>query len=63
MQAVSIARSDLKGYTPKFTAAPFDRDSKCIECVKGDRKSLKFSDHELMPLVKLLHEIYTQNVS
>ena len=60
MQAVSIKRTDIRRYTPKFT-----RTSKMKEVTnnKEIQEELKQEviDDKLFPIVKLLYAMYVQS--
>ena len=59
MQAVSIKRTALKGYTPVFTTAPIIKRSDNENDNKGN--VISESDNYLLPAVRMLYSIYTQS--
>ena len=57
-----IKRSMLRTYAPTFTTDSIaKRSGKIIDVENvGDTRKSKISDKEMIPLIKLLHAVYSQ---
>ena len=63
MRSASIARTQLKTYTPTFIAVPAINDEPPSSTDNMDITSLEIPDSDLMPLIKLFHSVYIQKAS
>ena len=63
MRTTTIERIQLKGYIPTFTAVSAGNDESALTIDNKGIVSFELPDSDLMPLIKLLHSVYTQQAS
>ena len=60
MQTTSIERAKLKGYIPTFTAV---KEELVANATNKNLATLETHDSDLLPIIKLLHSVYVQQVA